>query len=93
MQEEINQLKILVEELTKRLDAFYNYSTIPLEVGNAFKARLLPSSFPVAEVISGTPTAQTVNEGGVALYSVSAPFSGKLQITLPNGTVKVVPTI
>lgn len=90
MTNEEMQNKIL--ELEARLNALSDYSTVPLNVGNALKARILPSNFTSGRFVAGTPSVQAVNEAGIGVYNVQAPLSGKIGITIGN-TEYIVPTI
>lgn len=61
----------LLEEFAKRLN---NNSTIPFDVGEAFKRRL-GSLKDIATKTAASET-QAVNEAGASMFSVAAPMDG-----------------
>lgn len=80
-----------MNEIEARLNVLSNDTTIPLEVGEAFKSRVLEGGKPV--IISGTSATahnKTVNEGGVASYSVMDKPNGFMQVVF-KGTMYVIP--
>ena len=90
------ELQKEIEMIKARLDALSNYVTIPLEVGNALKARIIPEDFMSGRVVSGVPPTQTViNTNGAnppVNYTVPTAFTGKIGITI-NNTEYVLPYI
>lgn len=86
------ELTIKVLELETRLNALNDYSTIPLNVGNAIKARILPTGSLLGRTVAGTPSTVTINEAGVATVIAQAPLTGKIGITIDN-IEYTIPTI
>lgn len=86
------ELKKQIDDLQKQIDELRNYSTIPLEVGNAFKARIIPDGYVFGKTVAGVPSTVTINESGSSTVTAQAPLSGKIGITI-NGTEYIVPTI
>lgn len=81
-----------INDLQNQLDSLKDYATIPLEIGEAMKARIIPDGFPTAAASAGTPLTVTINESGSATVIAAAPFTGKLAITT-GGVTYTVPTI
>lgn len=75
--EELKQLQKDVEGIKAFIASLQSNATIPLPVGEAFRARL------ESKLASSTKTAasetQSVNEGGVSSYSVAKPMDGFLE--------------
>ena len=65
-----------------------NSSTIPLQIDQSFKDRF--SSTLVSSSKSATSENKSVNEAGVATYSVLNPPDAFIQITV-NGTLYYIP--
>lgn len=86
------ELTIKVLELEARLNALNDYSTVPLDVGNAIKARIIPNDYVLGRTVAGVPSTVTINEAGVATVIAQAPLTGKIGITIDN-IEYVVPTI
>jgi len=82
MNEELKQLKIQVEELTKRMNSLNSNTTISLDVGEAFKARVLGNSG--ASGVSATAHNKVVNESGSDTYSVMDKPTGFVLITIQD---------
>ncbi len=84
-QEETNQLLLKqIADLQAQIDALRNNATIPFDIGEAMKARIV-SDLGLASTSSkgATTENQTVNEAGVAApYTVLKTPDGFLQITL-----------
>jgi len=89
MENELKQLKKEVEELKGRLDNLNSSTTIPLDVGEAFKKRLQPASVDISTKTVASASKQ-VNEGGSAVYNVTKPMTGFIKI-LVNGIARDVP--
>lgn len=85
----INELERKIEELTRRLDSLNSNTTIPYQVGEAFKDRLGVVSGDSNATSASTHT-QAVNEGGLASYSVAKPMAGFITIVV-NGNSRAVP--
>ena len=90
MTNEEMQNKIL--ELEARLNALNDYSSIPLDVGNAIKARIIPSGYISGRSTAGTPSTVTIVESGVATVIAQAPLTGKIALTIDN-VEYIIPTI
>lgn len=73
MNPEIKQLQEQVAELTRRLDAFNSNTTIPFDVGEAFKARSNVGNLSSAPL--GTVTSPS---GGVTVDSQSRAAIGSI---------------
>jgi hypothetical protein len=81
-----------IKLLQAQIDALKDYSTIPLEVGEAMKARIIPDGTPTAAAGTGIPDTVTINEAGVDIVVAAKPFTGKLVITVGENSY-IVPTI
>jgi len=79
-------------ELKRRLDELGDYSRIPLEVGNAMKARIIPNDYVLGRSVAGTPSTVTINESGSATVIAQAPLTGKIGITI-DGIEYIIPVI
>lgn len=89
MEEQIRQLENRISVLESTLKSLTSFSTIPLEIGEAFRNRLkVPSSDTNDTAI--TSYVQAVNEAGSASYNVAKPMTGFITITI-NGDAKLVP--
>lgn len=88
MQQDIDSLKIQVATLTAIVDSLRNSSSIPFDIGAAFGDRLGTS------VTFGSPGSttylKTVNESGVATYSVANAMDGRIPLVI-NGTTFNIP--
>lgn len=92
MQEQINKLQQQIDDLKQVIASFSSDTSIPFEIGNAFKVRILPPGFASGETLVGTPPTVVVNEAGSSLVTVCAPFTGKAQIIFNDGNTITVPT-
>lgn len=92
MTQEEMQKRIL--DLEARLDALNNYSSIPLDVGEAMKARIVgQNNFAVGQSTGGAPATITVidrdSPNPSVNYVVCAPFTKQLIIRLGEQTYTV----
>lgn len=93
MTNEEMQNKIL--ELEARLDALNNYASIPLDVGEAMKARIVgQNNFAIVDFDAGVPDTLTVTDTNGANppvdYDVCAPFPKQIQLKIGD-TLFLVP--
>ena len=88
MNEEIKQLKIQIDELNKKFDSLSASTSIPFDIGEAFKIRVLGDTS--LSAVSANAHNKTVNEAGVATYDVMNKPTGFVQITI-QGTDYVIP--
>jgi len=88
MNKEIEQLKTQIEELITKFNSLTNDTSIPFNVGEAFKIRVLGESGPSG--VSATAHNKVVNEAGFATYSVMDKPTGFVKITL-QGTDYIIP--
>ncbi len=88
MQQELDSLKIQVAALTQVIDSMRSSSSIPFDIGAAFGDRLGNG------VTFGSPGSttylKTVNESGVATYSVANAMDGRIPLVI-NGTTFNIP--
>lgn len=84
LQEQINKLK-------EELNLLRASTTIPYEVGESFKIRILPNGITTGIAASGTPSTVTINESGSAIVVAQAPLTGKIALTF-GGTTYIIPT-
>jgi len=90
MEQEINSLKNRVEELESFILSLKSSATIPLDVSDSFKDRILETSVTgISSKTAGSET-KTVIESGSATYTVSAPMDGFIQVRV-NGAIYNVP--
>lgn len=88
-QEQIKQIQEQIDSLQEQLNSLSSSSTIPFEIGEAFKDRIggsevIPSSKTVAS------ETQTINEGGIAIVTaLDVPDS--FGSVLVNGAIKYIP--
>ena len=82
----LEQLLQRIDELQQEIDLLKADSTIPYEVEQAFRKRLAISSYtPVVVSAKGANSEDvSVNEGGVASYSVMNDPVGFLQVTIAS---------
>jgi len=83
-----------VQELQDQLDALKSFATIPLDVGEAMKARIFgQDAFLVGQTTTGTPATTTVTDTNGANppvnYTVCAPFTKQLIIRLGEITYTI----
>lgn len=73
----IEALQLQISNLQRQLDALSNNTTMPLEAGEAMRARLGLNVIPV-EISSKTAASETqaVSEGGSSSYNVAKPPDG-----------------
>lgn len=90
MQEQINQLKNEIELLETELGKLRSATTIPFEIGQAFRDRLRDINVISASTKDKDTEDQTVDEGGTATYEVLKEPDGFLQATI-NGTPYYIP--
>jgi len=88
MNKDIEQLKIQIDELNKKFDSLGASTTIPYNVGEAFKIRVLGDTS--LSAVSATAHNKTVNEAGTATYDVMNKPTGFVQITI-QGTDYIIP--
>jgi hypothetical protein len=84
----MEELQRQIEALREELNSLKNSSTIPFDIGEAFRDRLETES----ATLNGTSTAsyiQAVNESGSATYNVAKPMNGFLSIKVGGVTYKV----
>jgi len=78
-----------IDDLQNQINLLKNSTTIPLDVGEAFKKRILPdgglSGVPDATV----PPTVTIDESGSSTVIAAAPFSGELRITINDITYRI----
>lgn len=94
MNPELQQLKREVEELKLKVKTLASHTTIPFEVEKAFRSRLGIKDLQEEVENAGNPTApylQSVNEGGVATYTVPAVQDGLLKVRLEHRLNVYVP--
>lgn len=84
MNPEIKQLQDDIAKLQDSLNVLKANATIPYDVAEAFKVRLIePLDLPETQTaVSATAHNKTVNEGGVATYDVMNKPDGFLLITI-----------
>jgi regulator of replication initiation timing len=90
MNDQIQKLQDEIDNLKKQLDALSNNATIPLEVGNAMRARLLSDGTLTGSTSGNGPSVHSVNESGNSTYNVASPMIGFINIVI-NGTSYAVP--
>lgn len=83
-----------INDLQAQLDALKSYATIPIDIGEAIKARIIgQNQIAVGQSTSGTPGTLTVTDtNGVnppVNYTVCAPFTKQLIIKLGEITYTV----
>lgn len=83
-----------VQELQEQIDALKNYATIPLDIGEAMKARIIgQNELVIGQTTSGTPATLVVTDNdGInppTNYTVCAPFTKQLIIKLGEVTYVV----
>lgn len=81
------ELQAKIEDLQRQLDALKSYATIPLDIGEAMKARILGQQAVITgQTNAGTPATMTVTDTNGANpptnYTVCAPFTKQLTIRL-----------
>jgi len=81
-----------IKKIENEINLLKNYSTIPRDIGDAIKARVLPNNFVVGRQGTGVPSTVSINEAGSSIIEAQAPLSGKLELTI-EGNVYVIPTI
>lgn len=82
-QQQFDDLKKLTEDLQSQMKALSNNATIPYDIGEALKARILgDAGVSALSTKLSTSESQAVNEAGVATYSVLKPPDGFLEITI-----------
>lgn len=83
LQNKVFELETLTTKLQGQIDALKNNATIPFDIGEAMKARILADAG-VALTSSKVASSEdkSVNEGGIATYNVLNSPDGFLQITL-----------
>lgn len=80
-----------VVELERVVRTFNNNATIPLDIGAAFRDRILGDvGLVITSSKSATSENKTVNEAGAAAYSVMDKPDGFLQVTI-NGSIYYLP--
>lgn len=86
MNNELEQLKIELNELKKWKQSLESSNMIPLEIDRSFRGRFKFSSL---QTSSKSPTSenQAVNESGTASYSVLKAPNGFVQTTLGEQTI------
>ena len=84
----MEQLQAQIDDLQRQLNELKDYSTIPLDVGNAFKARILGATI-TGSTNASAVLVQAVNEAGSATYNVAKPMTGFINIIIDNTTYKV----
>ena len=72
MNPELEQLKKQVEELTRRLDSFNSSTTIPFDVGEAFKARSNVGNLGSAPLASVTAPSGGATVDGAARTAINS---------------------
>lgn len=78
-------------ELTNRLNALDNNATIPLQTGEAIKARVLTDAgVALLSTKSASSESESINEAGIASHSVLPLPDGYLEVTL-SGVIRYVP--
>ena len=89
--DELDQLKLEVAILKKRLDDLSAFATIPYDVEKAFRDRLRIIEF--ARLSASTKSAssenQAVNEAGAASYSVLKPPDGFREFVVSGNTLYI----
>lgn len=88
MNEEIKQLKIQVEELTKKVNSLYSSTSIPFDVGEAFKVRILGNTS--LSPIPASTHYKEVHENGTDTYDVMNIPTGYVILTIKD-TDYVIP--
>lgn len=76
-----------IDELKKEIDKLKSSTTIPLDVGEAFRKRLQILS---GDTNSTSPKTITVNEAGIDTYAVAKPMTGFIAVKI-NGQSKLIP--
>ena len=89
MNEETKQLKSRVDELERLFKLLSSSTTIPYDVGEAFKKRLQVVGGDSNATLASTET-QAVNEAGAGTYNVAKPMDGFITIVV-NGNSRKVP--
>lgn len=87
MNPETKKLQEQIDILTKRLDSLSSNTTIPLEVGEAFRKRL--GSADISNKTGASET-RTVNESGAGSYTVANAPDGFITIEV-LGALKNIP--
>lgn len=91
MKPTVEQLQAQIDELKAAIESFKNYSTIPLDIGEAFKARILgQSGLLVGKLAAGTPGTVGVFIPPSTNYTVAAPFNKQLQVVI-DGVTYIIP--
>ena len=97
MNEELEQVKRELAELKEQFKLLSNNTTIPLEVGEAFKTRILSDAGVVALsnkslTSENTTVVDSVNFGASSVTTVSAlgAPNGFFEVTI-NGIVRYIP--
>lgn len=82
------QEKEQFEELKEKVKSLENYTTISYPVEQAFRTRFqFDSLTPITGSVKGvTSENQSVNEAGIAVYSVLKPPDAFLQVTVGSTT-------
>lgn len=88
MQEEINQLKRQVEDLTRQVENFSNSTKITFDDEQALRTRLRIDEFTpfTTSAKSASSENQAVNEAGMATYDVMKKPDGFIQVTIGANT-------
>lgn len=89
MEQDVKQLQEKVEKLEKIILSLYSNTTLPFDIGEAFKKRLQPVSGD-SNSTATTSYIQSVNESGASTYSVAKPMAGFITIVI-NGNIRLVP--
>lgn len=89
------ELQNQIDELKAKIDLIYNSSDIPHDVEQAFRTRFqLERVDTLASITTSNKSAtsenQSVDEGGLATYSVLKAPDAFIQITI-SGAVKYIP--
>lgn len=81
-----------IDELKRKIEALENVTTIPFEVEQALRERLGIQYYSTIQADSKSASSenQSINEGGVATYSVMKPPDGFVK-TIINGSTVYLP--
>ncbi len=88
MNEEIKQLKMQVEDLTKKVNSLYASTSIPFDVGEAFRVRILGNTS--LSPIPASTHYKEVHENGTDTYDVMNIPTGYVVLTIKD-TDYVIP--
>lgn len=91
MTPELKNLQDQITALQEQFNSLNNNATIPFDIGEAIKTRvLLEAGIPQTSSKGATSENQAVNEGGAGTYSVLKAPDGFVQVTL-GGTLYYLP--